>query len=54
MSFLEVIGWTLTLACFPDIVANREVTTRIDNQGSVTMWQRGYLFISYHNEIHAH
>ena len=46
MSFLEVMGWTLTLACFPDIVANREVTTRIDNQGSVTMWQRGYLFCS--------
>ena len=42
MSFLEIIGWTLTLCCFPDIVANREVTTRIDNQGSVTMWQRGY------------
>ena len=42
MSFLEVVGWTVTLAAFPDIVANREVTTRIDNQGSVTMWQRGY------------
>ena len=42
MSFLEAIGWTMTLACFPDIVANREVTTRIDNQGSVTMWERGY------------
>ena len=42
MSFLEVLGWTMTLACFPDIVANKEVTTRIDNQGSVTMWERGY------------
>ena len=42
MSFLEMMGWTLTMSCFPDIVANREVTTRIDNQGSVTMWQRGY------------
>ena len=42
MSFLELLGWTLVICGFPDIVANSEVTTRIDNSGTVAIWQRGY------------
>ena len=42
MSFLELLGWSLTICCFPDIVSNSEVTTRIDNAGTVVLWERGY------------
>ena len=42
MSFLEMMGWTFTLGCFPYIVNNVQVTTRIDNVGSVMLLEHGY------------
>ena len=42
MSFLELVGWSLTVSCFPDLVSNSEVVTRIDNAGTCVLWERGY------------
>jgi hypothetical protein len=42
MSFLELIGHVLRIIAFPDTVINSSAGTRIDNNGTVRMSQKGY------------
>ena len=42
LSFLEVRGHLLHLMAFAEECQDRVVATRIDNNGSVRMWQKGY------------
>ena len=42
MTFLEILGHLLHMVAFTDKVRNKPFVTYIDNQGSVTVWSKGY------------